>query len=246
MEREDAATRLMSEKEELLEELKGARSGQDRSAEEVAPPALRLLLAACLVCLDLLPPGFRSSCTAGCFARLCFLTPLPFPLRLDKFYGSLGLFRPWLFGRCGVVLLLCPRKTGCESGGGEDGYCVMRVVTDVCCRACLSVALRSGDWSVSTTEKAVEMLVPGRSAVIPVVANEYPNRPRRCCLPLPKAFGGLVRSGHQVLETISIATSSPPRPPPPLNPPTTMCLNFFTKRFFQILEYNHRKTTRSR
>ncbi|CAM9830130.1 unnamed protein product, partial [Ectocarpus sp. 12 AP-2014] len=35
MEREDAATRLASEKEELLEELKGARSGQDRSAEEV-------------------------------------------------------------------------------------------------------------------------------------------------------------------------------------------------------------------
>lgn len=35
MEREDTATRLAHEKEELLEELKGARSGQDRSAEEV-------------------------------------------------------------------------------------------------------------------------------------------------------------------------------------------------------------------
>lgn len=35
MEREDTATRLKHEKEELLEELKGARSGQDRSAGEV-------------------------------------------------------------------------------------------------------------------------------------------------------------------------------------------------------------------
>lgn len=35
MEREDTATRLQHEKEELLEELKIARSGQDRSAEEV-------------------------------------------------------------------------------------------------------------------------------------------------------------------------------------------------------------------
>lgn len=35
MEREDAVTKLAHEKEELLEELKGARSGQDRSAEEV-------------------------------------------------------------------------------------------------------------------------------------------------------------------------------------------------------------------
>lgn len=35
MEREDTATRLMKEKDELLEELKGARSVQDRSAEEV-------------------------------------------------------------------------------------------------------------------------------------------------------------------------------------------------------------------
>ena len=34
MEREDAAARLKHEKEELLEELKGVRSGQDRSAEE--------------------------------------------------------------------------------------------------------------------------------------------------------------------------------------------------------------------
>eukprot|EP00904_Undaria_pinnatifida_P004292 jgi/Undpi1/13864/HiC_scaffold_9.g03515.m1 len=35
MEREDTAARLTHEKEELLEELKGARSGQNRSAEEV-------------------------------------------------------------------------------------------------------------------------------------------------------------------------------------------------------------------
>ena len=35
MEREDAVAKLSHEKEELLEELKGARSGQDRSAEEV-------------------------------------------------------------------------------------------------------------------------------------------------------------------------------------------------------------------
>lgn len=34
MEREDEAARLKHEKEELLEELKGVRSGQDRSAEE--------------------------------------------------------------------------------------------------------------------------------------------------------------------------------------------------------------------
>lgn len=36
MEREDTAARLTHEKEELLEELKGARSGQNRSAEEVS------------------------------------------------------------------------------------------------------------------------------------------------------------------------------------------------------------------
>lgn len=35
MEREDEAARLKHEKEELIEELKGVRSGQDRSAEEV-------------------------------------------------------------------------------------------------------------------------------------------------------------------------------------------------------------------
>ncbi|CAN0171306.1 unnamed protein product, partial [Scytosiphon promiscuus] len=35
MEREDAVTKLQHQNEELLEELKGARSGQDRSAEEV-------------------------------------------------------------------------------------------------------------------------------------------------------------------------------------------------------------------
>lgn len=35
MEREDAITRLGREKEELIRELNGARSGQDRSAEEV-------------------------------------------------------------------------------------------------------------------------------------------------------------------------------------------------------------------
>lgn len=42
MEREDAVAKLSHEKEELLEELKGARSGQDRSAEEVG------CLVACL------------------------------------------------------------------------------------------------------------------------------------------------------------------------------------------------------
>lgn len=35
MERDDEVTRFSHEKEELLEELKGARSGQDRSNEEV-------------------------------------------------------------------------------------------------------------------------------------------------------------------------------------------------------------------
>lgn len=35
MEREDTAARLMFERDELLQELRGARSGQNRSAEEV-------------------------------------------------------------------------------------------------------------------------------------------------------------------------------------------------------------------
>ena len=43
MEREDAVAKLSHEKEELLEELKGARSGQDRSAEEVGCPLASLL-----------------------------------------------------------------------------------------------------------------------------------------------------------------------------------------------------------
>lgn len=43
MEREDAATKLAHEKEELLEELEGARSGQDRSAEEVGCSLARSL-----------------------------------------------------------------------------------------------------------------------------------------------------------------------------------------------------------
>lgn len=46
MEREDAVAKLSHEKEELLEELKGARSGQDRSAEEVG-----CLFACVLACL---------------------------------------------------------------------------------------------------------------------------------------------------------------------------------------------------
>lgn len=45
MEREDVATRLMREKEGLLEDLRGARSVQDRSAEEVLMCTADKLLA---------------------------------------------------------------------------------------------------------------------------------------------------------------------------------------------------------
>lgn len=58
MEREDAATRLAHEKEELLEELKGARSGQDRSAEEVG-------------CFGGWGAGKQCCCVLGLVSGLC-------------------------------------------------------------------------------------------------------------------------------------------------------------------------------
>lgn len=49
MEREDAVTKLQHQNNELLEELKGARSGQDRSAEEVRKAVcVSVFLPACL------------------------------------------------------------------------------------------------------------------------------------------------------------------------------------------------------
>lgn len=79
MEKEDTATRLQHEKEELIEELKIARSGQDRSAEEVC---VCTCTCVCRIPLCNSPVIFRCACATTvtccsqfscvCVQALCF------------------------------------------------------------------------------------------------------------------------------------------------------------------------------